>query len=76
VGKVQKAGRKIALLQAYLRGESGATKHRLVQYGQLDTSIEAVKTKLEQLSKTYERSRRVDTVSGRVVWVPEVCPPD
>ena len=66
MGKAQKAGRKMALLQAYLRGESTATKHRLVQFGQLDTSVEAVQAKLKQLSKINEQSEATKRNTGRV----------
>ncbi len=66
MGKAQKAGRKMALLQAYLRGESTATKHQLVQFGQSDTSVEAVQAKLKQLSKIHEQSEATKRNTGRV----------
>jgi hypothetical protein len=66
VGKAQKLGRKMALLQAYLRGESKVTKHQLIQFGQIDTSVEAVQKTLNQLSRVYEQAKTPKQSTGRI----------
>ena len=62
MGKTQKAARKMALLSAYVRGERNITKHQLIQYGQIDTSVEAVREKLDELTRIYELKKKNTTI--------------
>lgn len=64
MGLNQKLRRKIALLEAYLRGEDAATRHKLVQFGQSDHSEGAVQAKLAELRSRYEhRNQRGAEIS-------------
>ena len=63
MGKKQKLERKMSLLAAFLRNERNITKHHLVQFGQTDTSLEAVTAKLLELQRIYDRQK---TGSGKL----------